>query len=132
MPYFSQTSRERLETCVPILQEICFRAIQYIDFTVICGHRGAAAQEEAFRSLKSKVRWPNSKHNLSPSWAVDVAPWPLDWGNIKRFELLSRAILFEAATLGQRVVWGGFWGWDIGHYELRDPLIEGGDDWISS
>jgi peptidoglycan L-alanyl-D-glutamate endopeptidase CwlK len=59
--------------------------IKHFDCTILEGHRGKEAQNEAVRTGKSKVRWPNGNHNKSPALAVDVAPWPVNWQDRERF-----------------------------------------------
>jgi peptidoglycan L-alanyl-D-glutamate endopeptidase CwlK len=81
-------SKERLLTCHPDLQLIVEELVLEMDITVLCGTRGEAEQNEAFRTGKSKLKFPNSKHNSLPSKAVDLAPYPIDWNNIKRFDIM--------------------------------------------
>ena len=127
MPRFSARSASRLAECHKDLQRVMNAAIQEVDFTVLCGHRGKAEQDAAVAAGNSKLRWPKSKHNKKPSLAVDVAPWPIDWNNRARFKALAKVILAEAAALGISLRWGGDWnsdgddsdGWDLPHFELR-------------
>ena len=74
MPSFSKRSFDTLATCDARLQSICLEVIKMFDFSVICGHRDEEAQERAFREGFSKARWGQSKHNVKPSKAVDLAP----------------------------------------------------------
>lgn len=82
MPKFSQTSKDRLNTCHSDLQKIFNTVIQFYDCTIVCGYRGATEQNRAYKSGKSKLQYPHSKHNKTPSLAVDAAPWEgkIDWG----------------------------------------------------
>lgn len=75
MPSFGAASVERLETCAPELRAIAKAAIMHWDFTILCGHRGEADQNSAYKSGASKTAWPNSKHNSNPSRAFDFAPY---------------------------------------------------------
>ena len=109
MPTFSRKSLERLETCDHRIQMVIKRAITRVDFTVLCGHRGKQEQEDAFERGASKLRWPQSKHNKTPSLAVDVAPFPIDWDNLDRFRELAAVILDEAGKLGIKMRWGADW-----------------------
>ena len=90
------------------------------DLIVLCVWRGKAEQDKAFADGKSKLRWPDSKHNSSPSRAVDLAPYPLDWSDRHAFVELATYVLEAAADLGIRVRWGGhFAGFpDLPHFEL--------------
>jgi peptidoglycan LD-endopeptidase CwlK len=83
MPKFSKKSLERLSECDERLQMIANELIKEMDVVVLCGHRNKADQNKAFDTGKSRVRWPNGKHNKKPSLAVDLAPYPIDWDNIK-------------------------------------------------
>ena len=84
MPYFSKSSKNKLETCDPELQTLFYYVIKYFDCTVVCGERGREEQEHAFQNGFSTKQYPNSKHNSSPSEAVDVVPYPIEWENTDR------------------------------------------------
>jgi len=118
---FSERSQERLNTCDERLRRICEEAIQVspIDFTVLCGHRNRISQMIAYQEGKSKLTWPKSKHNQKPSLAVDLAPYPLDWNDKNRFYLLAGCILTIANQLDIPLEWGGSWGWDLPHYQIK-------------
>jgi hypothetical protein len=75
MASFGNASRERLDTCELDLQELFNFIVIYRDCTVIQGHRGKQEQNEAYASKNSKVQWPDSNHNKSPSRAADIMPW---------------------------------------------------------
>ena len=109
---FGESSRKRLDTCHPLLQEICEEAIKHIDFSVLCGERSEAEQQEAFEKGLSKVQYPDSMHNKSPSLAVDVAPYPIDWDNIPRFAHLIGLIRGIAAMKGIKIRTGSDWDSD--------------------
>lgn len=79
MPYFSNTSKQRLATCDAQLQQLFNEVIKRYDCTILCGHRNEGDQTEAYESGRSTVQWPNSRHNSQPSQAVDVAPYPIEW-----------------------------------------------------
>lgn len=68
----------------------------------------------------SKVRFPNSRHNVNPSLAVDVAPWPIDWMDTERFIYFGGYVKGIAAQLGIPIRWGGDWD---GDFELKDNLF---------
>lgn len=128
MYHFSQRSKDRLSTCDPALQRICERVIETYDFTILEGHRSNERQDELFRQGKSKLQAGESKHNFDPSRAVDIAPYPIDWDDSKRFYLLA-GMMFQAATeLRVNLRWGGDWNrnwdhtdqtfFDLPHFEL--------------
>ena len=133
MSAYGKTSRARLETCHPVLQLLMHRAMAAcpagLDWMIVCGHRGKVEQEAAFDSGASKVRYPKSKHNQTPSMAVDVAPWVR--GSISWFAPDFKPIaahikttwetLTEADRGGHTLSWGGDWTSfvDRPHWELR-------------
>ena len=122
MPGFSDLSRLRLNTCHPKIIRVLEEAIKHNDFSVICGHRGEAEQNEAFNKGTSKLKWPDSKHNSAPSRAVDIAPYPVDWKDLKRFYFLAGLVLGLATQMGIKLAWGGFWKSfpDFPHFELDE------------
>lgn len=112
MPKFGKASRKRLKTLHPLLQEIVWQAIDYFDFTIVCGYRNEQDQNKAVAEGASTKKWPESRHNVYPSQAVDVAPWNselkcIDWENKERFIYLTAFILGVAHARGIKVRWGG-------------------------
>lgn len=120
MPTFSRASVERLETCHPDLQRLFHLVVAERDCTILCGHRGREEQEKAFRDGHSKARWGQSNHNFSPSLAVDVMPYPIDWSDRVGLEAFAAFVKAKAVELGLSIRWGGeFSGFFDGpHYEL--------------
>lgn len=127
MNRFSPKSEKRLRECELPLQVLMRKVLQEVDITILCGHRTAEEQDAAYSGGYSKVKYPNSKHNRIPSQAVDVAPYPVDWNNIERFEKLGEVVMrvWEGMSTeekgGWRLVWGkNFKGLvDYPHWELR-------------
>lgn len=118
MPRFSSTSRTRLSTCHPDLQVLFQHVVQNFDCTILEGHRGQEAQAAAFRAGKSQLRFPHGKHNGEPSMAVDVAPYPIDWGDLPRFRYFAGYVqgvaemLLLRGEMEHEVRWGGDWDQD--------------------
>lgn len=83
MPSFSQRSKDKLATCHPLLQDLFNEVIRHIDCKVECGQRGKAEQDRLHRLKRSKVVYPHSKHNKTPSFAADVVPYPVIWPDKK-------------------------------------------------
>lgn len=129
MPRFSARSLQNLDTCHRDLQQVFNEVVLHIDCTILEGHRGEAEQNEAVRKGTSQIKWPDGMHNKSPSRAVDVAPWPIDWENRRRFTLFAGFVLGIAATMDIKLRWGGDWNqnWDptdqrfhdLPHFELK-------------
>ena len=120
MPHFGRRSLHGLRACDPELQRLLERVVETYDCTILAGHRGRQAQNQAFRAGKSELKWPDGKHNAYPSRAVDAAPWPLDWGNTKRFYHFAGYVLGVAHELEIPIRWGGDWDRD---YDLDDQTF---------
>lgn len=130
MPKFGRRSRERLATCDKDLQMVFNEVIKYVDCSVLCGTRGKEEQNKAFEEGRSKVKYPNGRHNASPSYAVDVTPYPIDWEDRERQTLFAGFVLGIANQMGITLRWGGDWNMnfnvkdngfdDMPHFELRN------------
>ena len=130
MPSFGKSSQDKLATCDPRLQKVFNEVIKYFDCTVIEGHRGEEAQNKAFAEGKSKLKYPQSKHNKIPSLAADVLPYPIDWNDTNRMRYFAGFVVGIAATMGIKLRWGGDWNQntelkdnsfnDLPHFELVD------------
>ena len=128
MPAFSSSSAGRLATCDERLILLFDEVVKEFDCTVLEGHRNEADQNEAYRSGHSQLRWDEGNHNKTPSLAVDVAPYPIDWENIPRFIYFGGYVLGMAARMGIPLAWGGDWNsdrdltnqtlFDYPHFEL--------------
>jgi len=112
MPKFSKTSRENLSECDIRLQHIFETIIDIYDIKILCGHRGELEQEELYAAGKTKVHYPNSKHNASPSSAVDVVPYPVNWSDRERFYFLAGLVKGVAQSQDVSIRWGGDWDSD--------------------
>jgi len=132
---FSKVSRDRLLTCAPELQKLFSVVVERFDCTIVQGRRSKEEQNKYFKEGKSKVVWPNSKHNvINPtdlSRAVDAAPF-ID-GNIswetKQSYYFAGYVMRVADELGINIRWGGSWDMDrdvndqkfndVCHFELK-------------
>lgn len=133
MPHFSDKSLARLNTCDLRLQNIMREAIEVSDFSILCGHRDKATQDQVFKDGMSQLRWPDSRHNKTPALAVDVAPYPIQWPDAEndskyehasrmgRFYFLAGLIMGIAHKHDIGITWGGAWRRfkDYGHFELK-------------
>ena len=86
------------------------------DFTVIEGIRNINRQRELVKAGKSTTM--NSRHITGH--AVDMVPWPVDWNDLERFEVVAEAMKAAAEELDIPIVWGGDWKsfYDAPHFEL--------------
>jgi hypothetical protein len=120
-----------LDTCDERLQKLFERVVEKIDCTILEGERGEERQNFLFDSGQSKLQYPNGKHNSSPSLAVDVAPWPIDWENRERFVLFAGYVLGVANEMDIPLRWGGDWNmdWDTKDHKFFDgPHFELDED----
>lgn len=139
MPRFSKKSNENLSTCHLDLKCLFRDVIEVIDCSIISGYRDPEEQFSLFKKgrIQEKNRWvvqdrlkvvtykdgynKKSKHNESPSMAVDVMPYPIDWNNIERIKLFAEQVQQIAENINIDVVWGGDWKWkDYPHWQLRN------------
>lgn len=126
---FGKKSKERLEECDPKIQEVFNELINYMDISIICGYRGKEEQNKAFNEGRSKLKYPESKHNKKPSLAVDAVPYPLDWDDRERFSYMAGMARMIAKSKGYDLRWGGDWDSDgtlkdnnfddLPHFELK-------------
>jgi peptidoglycan L-alanyl-D-glutamate endopeptidase CwlK len=130
MSKLGATSLMRLSTCHDLIKIVILEVSKHIDITVLEGHRNEAAQDLAVAQGRSKTPWPTSKHNLMPSKAIDIAPYPVDWSDVARFNYLAGFVKGIAAAKGIKIRWGGDWDSDnnlkeeafkdLPHFEVID------------
>ena len=130
MPKFGKRSREALKSCDNRLQAVFNEVIKTVDCSVLEGHRGQARQDKFYEEGKSKVKYPDGRHNRLPSRAIDCVPYPIDWNDRERFTLFAGYVLGVADQLGIKLRWGGDWDKDFQvndnkfddfpHFELLD------------
>ena len=121
MPKFGKSSLKRLATCDKRLQRVFNEVIKYIDCSVLEGHRGEERQNKLCEEGKSKVRFPDGRHNAMPSRAVDVTPYPVDWNDRERQTLFAGFVLGLARGMGYTLRWGGDWDFD---WEVNDNKFD--------
>ena len=120
--YLGKRSMEQLETCEEDLIILAEEMIDVVNFSVIRGFRGEEAQNLAYEAGASGCRWPDSYHNSPVSRAFDFVPYPMkegDWEDIARFSVIGGVALGIAKQRGIEIEWGGSWGWDFGHVQLK-------------
>ena len=117
---FSPSSLVKLHTCHPELQALMHIVLSKVNITILCGFRGRADQEEAYKTGHSRAQFGESPHNQSPSMAVDIAPYPIDWKNIQRFKDLAEVVKTTAKEMSIEIRWGGDFKSisDYPHFEL--------------
>ncbi|MBI9092461.1 MAG: M15 family metallopeptidase [Desulfobacterium sp.] len=134
MPDYSSKSKQRLATCHPDLQRLFNAVIEAVDCSIIEGHRNRDRQDRFYREGRSKVQWPEGKHNKTPSLAVDAAPYipgkGISW-EVKQCCYFAGMVKIKALELGIAIRWGGDWDNDndvndqsfndLVHFELILP-----------
>lgn len=133
MNQYSKTSRDRLNTVHPDLQIVFEHVLQEWDHSILCGVRPKEDQNKAFNDGKSKLQWPDSKHNVTEpdelAMAVDAGPYPLDWDNRERwigfgcYVLGVADELYRQGVISHRIRWGGDW-----NHASRDLSPQNFDD----
>jgi len=134
---FGTKSKDELATCDVKLINLFSTVIHYYDCSILEGHRNNEKQTKLYNAGKSKKKAGQSKHNVYPSIAVDVIPYPLpnNWGTL---DFKSRSKLaFQSRELGEfyyfaglvkgiaiskgiGIRWGGDWN---GNNELNDQTF---------
>lgn len=112
MPSFSKQSLDRLNTCHPELVLLFTEVVKHFNCTVAQGHRGQEEQDKAYAEGKSQLKWPNGNHNASPSNAVDVYPYPVDFKDRERMVYFAGYVKGIAQMMGIPIRWGNDWDRD--------------------
>jgi len=131
MANFSKTSARRLYTCHELLRILFFQVVADFDCKVLEGHRGKTKQNRYYKEGRSKVKFPDGKHNKKPSEAVDVVPYPIVFPDkenpttylkdVGRYYYFAGYVKGMAKKLGIKIRWGGDWDSD---YEILDNTFD--------
>jgi len=116
---------------VSLFQEV----VKRYDCQVIQGARSIEDEKADIAKGVSHLMNPmNSKHVVDSetrplALAVDVAPYPIDWGKSGRFCHFAGYVEKTAEVMGIPIRWGGEWNgtWnkpgqldDLDHFELKE------------
>jgi len=125
---YSERSLKNLESCDRHIKFIMLEVIKRVDCSIIWGHRGEKEQDIAFHTGYSEKEYPDSKHNVYPSEAIDVIPYPSKWEKERNFYFLAGEIFAIAYIFNIELRWGGDFNcdrnfyndrWlDLGHFEI--------------
>ena len=117
---YGKRSQERLATVTTNLQ-LVFKivlALGLIAIAVVEGRRSKEDQNEYFRTGKSRVQWPNGKHNVKNpndlAEAVDAAPYvngKISWDQ-RHCIFLAGLVQAVGKMVGVEIRWGGNWDRD--------------------
>ena len=116
MPKFGKRSKLRLKGVKTPLINVLNKTVKIYDIFVIEGVRSKRRQKELYDKGSTKVL--HSKH--MDGLAVDIAPYPYDDNDIKRFFYMAGIIKVVSKDLGIRIKWGGDWNEDQ-DFAGRDP-----------
>lgn len=127
MYQYSKSSKLKLLQAQQGLQLIAFELIQIMDVTIIETSRTVRRQTELVEAGKSRTM--QSKHLIKPySYAMDIAPYPIDWEDVRAFYFMAGAVKTIADKAKIKIRWGGDWNggndfkgnsWDdLAHFEL--------------
>lgn len=150
---FGKTSKERLATVDPRLAAICHLALckSPIDFMILEGKRSVARQHELYgqgrtandlarvgvnpalaKPHMNKVTW-TLKSNHFTGRAVDIVPYPVDWNDTQKFNIIAQVMFDAASDLGTPIRWGADWDRDGNprergesdspHFELAPEVV---------
>ena len=110
---WSYGSRVKLEQLDTRLRLVVGRVRDVRDISIVTGHRGEEEQQLMVKLGRSKVNYPDSKHNTMPALAVDVQPYPYNEKSLRE-DLSYIAGLFVAfgKAEGVQIRWGGDWDRD--------------------
>lgn len=136
----SSRSLNNLQGVHPSLAKVVKRAIELTtqDFVVIEGVRsreqcminygkGRTAAQCLAKGIPAKYANPkaakvtwlsnpfNSKHCKQKDGyghAVDICPYPVDWSDVKKFDVIAKAMFAAAKELGVNIRWGADWDKD--------------------
>jgi len=147
MPLYSQSSTKKLLTCHPDLVTVMEYVVDYFDNTIVYGYRSPREQFILYQKGRKydviNRKWdivdPGkvvtyldgyiklSKHNKSPSMAVDAVAYPIDREDKKRQLYLAGYVmgvaqkLYDDGMIGHRVRCGCDWDMDT---QVKDETFE--------
>jgi len=142
---YSTQSEEKLKMCDSKIQKVMKKVIKIYDVSIIYGHRCSTQQFELYKKGRIEKKYNvkenywkivdkdkiltncdgydvKSKHNVKPSLAIDVAPYPLDWNNEYRFYYMAGLIQGVAFSMKINLKWGGKFMKlkDLCHFEIDE------------
>ena len=125
MPYFGAESKANLATAHPDLQRLFNEVIKHWDCKVTSGLRTTAEQRALYNQGRTTpggivtntdgvVKRSNHQARPGESFgrAVDVSPYPIDWGDYNRFYAFAGCVIGISKMMGINVRWGGDWDSD--------------------
>ena len=126
MPRYSKISKARLSTCDQRLQDVFSEVIKHVDCSILEGHRSKERQNKLYDEKRTKVKYPDGRHNSNPSKAVDVTPYPVDYKDRERQTLFAGFVIGIGRSMGYNIRWGGNWDMyeENGRWEVEDNRFD--------
>lgn len=121
---YSKRSMDRLNTCHEDIITLMIEVDKGYENTILEGVRSTERQQELYKQGKSKLDGITklSKHQITKerpkSIAVDTAPWPVDWADLKRFYYYIGYVngiadrLYREGIMKHRIRCGADWDGD--------------------
>lgn len=146
MPSFGEVSSARLLTCHKDLQTLMNEVIKFYDCQIVYGQRTVKEQQELFKQGRKfeNGKWvitnklmivtncdginSKSKHNKTPSLAVDVMPYPIGWKDKYSVAYFAGKVietyrrLKEDGKITSTIRWGG--DWNQNNKTIDESLID--------
>lgn len=126
MYHYGTKSTFQLATASVDLQRLFNEAIKHRDISILEGYRSHERQGEMLAEGKSKLGPGESKHNQSPSRAVDAIWYPFveeDWDDREKWVEWTSWIKGLAAGMGIDIISGYDWDHD---FDLDDQNFNDG------
>lgn len=124
---WGKKSKDLLSTCDKRLQDMANMMLSRSEFdlTITDGYRDETAQNWAYVNGKSKAKFGQSKHNVFPSKAIDICPYPIpkDWDpNDRKWQEMALNAMWCAGKLNIPIKWGGTFKTirDFPHFEIEN------------
>lgn len=117
MNKWGSKSKANYDTLHPDLQVFADEVLKVHDCSIFEGFRDEATQNKYFLNGTSHVPWPQGKHNVNPSRAIDLAPYipnadPYDMERVLFFAGICMGIahkLYDENQIANEIKWGGTW-----------------------
>lgn len=117
---YGKASTKELLTVDEKLQKVFYKVLELgiVDISILQGVRSKEEQNLYYLHGKSKVKWPDSKHNTKKksdkSQAVDACPYINGKASFNNMHccFLAGIIFAVAASMGIKIRWGGNWNMD--------------------
>lgn len=135
MARYGRRSRDNLDGVHPLLVDWAMELVTIMDNSVIDGVRSLTEQAMYVSMGVSKTM--ESLHLIQSdgyAHAVDLAPYPVDLKDHRRFQILGGAGIALAHKMNLPITWGGRWNPDddqfklpgfndMGHFQIMQAYI---------